>query len=75
LPVKQNAKLQILPATIEFRKTLFAAGKNFCDFSRTVLSAKNTLPGERGYKWQAYEKWNAQLNPAEYQSLLEKTRI
>lgn len=27
---------------------------------------------ERGYKWQAHEKWNAQLNRAEYQSLLEK---
>lgn len=27
---------------------------------------------ERGYKWQAHGKWNAQLNRAEYQSLLEK---
>lgn len=27
---------------------------------------------ERGYKWQAHEKWNAQLNRAEYQALLEK---
>ena len=27
---------------------------------------------ERGYKWQAHEKWNAQLNRAEYRSLLEK---
>ena len=30
---------------------------------------------ERGYKWQAHEKWNAQLNRAEYQSLLEKSEF
>lgn len=26
---------------------------------------------ERGYKWQAHERWNEQLNRAEYQSLLK----
>ncbi len=27
---------------------------------------------ERGYKWQAHERWNEQLNRAEYQTLLKK---
>lgn len=30
---------------------------------------------ERGYKWQAHERWNEQLNRAEYESLLEKGEV
>ena len=30
---------------------------------------------ERGYKWQAHEKWNAELNRAEYEALLEKSEF
>jgi len=27
---------------------------------------------ERGYKWQAHERWNDQLNRAEFRSLLKR---
>lgn len=46
--------------------------EKFLRFFPNGFEDEKYVAWERGYKWQAHEKWNAQLNRAEYQSLLEK---
>ena len=46
--------------------------EKFLRFFPNGFEDKKYVAWERGYKWQAHEKWNAQLNRAEYQALLEK---
>jgi hypothetical protein len=46
--------------------------EKFLRFFPNGFEDEKYVAWERGYKWHAHEKWNAQLNRAEYQSLLEK---
>ena len=46
--------------------------EKFLRFFPNGFADEKYVAWERGYKWQAHEKWNAQLNRAEYESLLEK---
>jgi len=46
--------------------------QKFLRFFPNGFEDEEYVAWERGYKWQAHEKWNAQLNRAEYRSLLEK---
>lgn len=46
--------------------------EKFLRFFPNGFEDEKYIAWERGYKWQAHEKWNAQLNRAEYQSLLQK---
>ena len=46
--------------------------EKFLRFFPNGFEDEKYVAWERGYKWQAHEKWNAQLNRAEYRSLLEK---
>lgn len=46
--------------------------EKFLRFFPNGFEDEKYVAWERGYKWLAHEKWNAQLNRAEYQSLLEK---
>src|SRR3954466_10005289 len=46
--------------------------EKFLRFFPNGFEDEKYVAWERGYKWQAHEKWNAQLNRAEYQTLLEK---
>ncbi|HEX8566234.1 MAG TPA: hypothetical protein VF648_11240 [Pyrinomonadaceae bacterium] len=46
--------------------------EKFLRFFPNGFEDEKYVAWERGYKWQAHEKWNAQLNRAEFQSLLEK---
>ena len=46
--------------------------KKFLRFFPKGFGDAKYVAWERGYKWQAHEKWNAQLNRSEYESLLEK---
>jgi hypothetical protein len=46
--------------------------EKFLRFFPNGFEDEKYVAWERGYKWQAHEKWNAQLNRAEYKSLLEK---
>jgi hypothetical protein len=46
--------------------------EKFLRFFPNGFEDEKYVAWERGYKWQAHEKWNAQLNRAEYQALLEK---
>jgi hypothetical protein len=47
-----------------------AARRKFLRFFPKGFQDEKYVAWERGYKWQAHEKWNAQLNRAEYQTLL-----
>ncbi len=44
--------------------------RKFLRFFPKGFQDEKYVAWERGYKWQAHEKWNAQLNRAEYQLLL-----
>lgn len=46
--------------------------EKFLRFFPNGFADEKYVAWERGYKWQAHEKWNAQLNRHEYKSLLEK---
>lgn len=46
--------------------------EKFLRFFPNGFEDEKYVAWERGYKWQAHEKWNARLNRAEYESLLEK---
>ena len=46
--------------------------EKFLRFFPNGFEDEKYVAWERGYKWQAHKKWNAQLNRAEYEALLEK---
>mgnify|MGYP000206245770 CR=1 FL=1 len=46
--------------------------EKFLRFFPKGFEDQKYLAWERGYKWQAHERWNVQLNRPEYESLLEK---
>jgi len=46
--------------------------EKFLRFFPNGFADEKYIAWERGYKWQAHEKWTAQLNPFEYESLLEQ---
>lgn len=46
--------------------------RKFLRFFPNGFEDEKYIAWERGYKWQAHEKWNEMLNHAEYQSLLRK---
>lgn len=46
--------------------------KKFLRFFPNGFADEKYVVWERGYKWRAHERWNAQLNRREYESLLEK---
>lgn len=46
--------------------------EKFLRFFPNAFEDQKYIAWERGYKWQAHERWDAQLNRPEYESLLEK---
>lgn len=46
--------------------------RKFLRFFPNGFEDEKYIAWERGYKWQAHQKWNEMLNHAEYQSLLRK---
>lgn len=46
--------------------------RKFLRFFPNGFKDEKYIAWERGYKWQAHQKWNEMLNRAEYQSLLRK---
>ncbi len=69
---KSNAK-QKISRSVQNSQTSANAEKcrrKFLRFFPQGFQDEKYVAWERGYKWQAHEKWNAQLNRAEYQSLL-----
>ena len=46
--------------------------RKFLRFFPNGFEDEKYIAWERGYKWQAHEKWNEMLNRAEYQSLVRK---
>ncbi len=49
-----------------------ACRRKFLRFFPDGFGDEKYITWERGYKWNAHEKWKAQLNRAEYESLLRK---
>lgn len=69
---KTNIKLKISrPAQNNLTTTnAEKCRRKFLRFFPQGFQDEKYIAWERGYKWQAHEKWSAQLNRAEYQSLL-----
>jgi hypothetical protein len=53
-------------------KTAAACRRKFLRFFPKGFQDEKYFGWERGYKWNAHEKWREQLNRAEYRSLLKK---
>lgn len=71
---KSNAKQKISRPAQNNQTSVNAekCRRKFLRFFPQGFQDEKYVAWERGYKWQAHEKWNAQLNSAEYQSLLRK---
>jgi hypothetical protein len=69
---KAKTKLSNLAPNNRIPKNVVRCREKFLRFFPKGFEDEKYVAWERGYKWQAHEKWNAQLNRAEYQSLLEK---
>jgi len=64
--VTYSARENRIPANVA------ACRKKFLRFFPKGFQDEKYIAWERGYKWQAHQRWNEQLNRAEFQSLLKK---
>lgn len=69
---KTKRKISNLAETNRTSENAVRCREKFLRFFPNGFEDEKYVAWERGYKWQAHEKWNAQLNRHEYQSLLEK---
>lgn len=69
---KQNNETQISQTAQDDSASAAACRRKFLRFFPNGFKDEKYIDWERGYKWNAHEKWDAQLNHAEYESLLRK---
>ena len=71
---KKPTKQGISQSSINSRISVDAARcrRKFLRFFPKGFRDEKYFAWERGYKWNAHEKWREQLNRAEYRSLLKK---
>jgi hypothetical protein len=69
---KTNHEISNLSENNRISEKVVRCREKFLRFFPNGFEDEKYVAWERGYKWQAHEKWNAQLNRAEYRSLLEK---
>ncbi|HEX8265806.1 MAG TPA: hypothetical protein VF596_10395 [Pyrinomonadaceae bacterium] len=69
---KTKREISNLAGNNRISENVVRCREKFLRFFPNGFEDEKYVAWERGYKWQAHEKWNAQLNRAEYQSLLEK---
>lgn len=61
-----------LSQNYQISETARGCREKFLRFFPNGFRDEKYIAWERGYKWQAHEKWSEQLNRAEFQSLLQK---
>ncbi|MEJ7698670.1 MAG: hypothetical protein WKF71_03355 [Pyrinomonadaceae bacterium] len=69
---QQRKETQISRSVQSGSASVVACRRKFLRFFPNGFADEKYISWERGYKWNAHEKWNAQLNRAEYESLLRK---
>lgn len=69
---KTKREISNLAETNRISENAVRCREKFLRFFPNGFEDEKYVAWERGYKWLAHEKWNAQLNRAEYESLLEK---
>ncbi len=69
---QQRKETQISRSLQSGSASVVACRRKFLRFFPNGFADEKYISWERGYKWNAHEKWNAQLNRAEYESLLRK---
>lgn len=69
---KTKRKISNLAENNRISENVVRCREKFLRFFPNGFEDEKYVAWERGYKWEAHQKWSAQLNRAEYQSLLEK---